>query len=82
MQSSFWSSLHLLLDHTDVNIEDDDETSPLELAVRHGLRQVAEKLLQCGALLSDNVRDAMQVSIFRQQITTNSINPIINQLRN
>ena len=61
--SQWWSTFDLLLSHPqiDVNVEDNNETSPLELAVRKNIPKLVAKLVQAGAILTDNVREAMQV---------------------
>lgn len=65
VEQSRWSYLDLLLSQpqVDVNCEDHNETTPLELAVRKNVAPLARKLLQAGALITQHVREAMEVFI-------------------
>ncbi len=58
-----WPFFNLLISEPaiDVNAEDKDGTTPLELAVRKGLTKVVNKLLQAGAVVNQHVREAMEV---------------------
>lgn len=62
---SRWPYLDRLLSHpaVDVNAEDFDGVTPLDLAVRLGLKDVAEKLLQAGALIHEPIAQPMKVFI-------------------
>ena len=59
----WWDCLDALLSHPqiDLNAEDNNETTPLELAVRKRFRLLAEKLLNAGAAINTNVREVMEV---------------------
>lgn len=58
-----WKFFDLLLSHpaVDVNAEDNDGTTPLELAVLKNLKSLVNKLLQAGAVVNQHVRQAMEV---------------------
>jgi ankyrin repeat protein len=45
----------------DINIQDNGENTPLELAVYKNLQQVAKKLLQAGAVVNQRIRQLMEV---------------------
>lgn len=54
----------LLISHPaiDVNALDNNEVTPLELAVQKNLQPIVKKLLQAGAVVNQHVRRAMEVS--------------------
>lgn len=58
-----WSYFDLLLSQPaiDINIQDNGEATPLELAVHKNLNQVVKKLFQAGAVVNQHVRRAMEV---------------------
>ncbi|KAK2715458.1 hypothetical protein QYM36_010169 [Artemia franciscana] len=57
-EKSFSRCFNELVNHPkiDINIEDDDEATPLELAVERGLENIAKKLLNLGATVTDTAR--------------------------
>lgn len=59
-----WSYFDLLISHPaiDVNAQDNNEVTPLELAVQKNLQPVVKKLLQAGAVVNQHVRRAMEVN--------------------
>ena len=63
LEDTRWPYFDLLISHpaTDINAQDNDEITPLELAVRKDLINVVRKLLQAGATLTQHVREAMEV---------------------
>lgn len=58
-----WSYFDLLISHPaiDINAQDNNEATPLELAVHKNLQPVVKKLLQAGAVVNQYVRRAMEV---------------------
>lgn len=58
-----WLYYDLLLSHPaiDINLQDNDEATPLELAVQKNLHPVVKKLYQAGAVVNQHVRRAMEV---------------------
>ena len=59
-----WTYFDLLLSQPaiDINIQDNGENIPLELAVYKNLQQVAKKLLQAGAVVNNQrIRQLMEV---------------------
>ncbi len=62
-KARWWGCFDALLSHPqiDLNAEDNNETTPLELAVRKRFRLLAEKLLNAGAAINTNVREVMEV---------------------
>ncbi|XP_057381320.1 transient receptor potential cation channel protein painless-like [Daphnia carinata] len=57
-----WLYYDLLLSHPaiDINVQDNGEATPLELAVHKNLHPVVKKLFQAGAVINQHVRRAME----------------------
>lgn len=68
-----WSYFDLLLSQPaiDINIQDNGEATPLELAVHKNLNQVVKKLFQAGAVVNQHVRRAMEVRVQVAKYTCN-----------
>ncbi|KAK2715569.1 hypothetical protein QYM36_010225, partial [Artemia franciscana] len=60
--SSYKSAFKELVNHPkiDINIEDDDESTPLEIAACKKLELQVNQLIALGAVITENVREALQ----------------------
>ena len=61
----WWKCLDVLLLHPDINInaEDFNEVTPLELAVKKKNRFLAKRLISKGAVVNQYVKEAMEVRL-------------------